>query len=484
MGQSTKKLQEPDASSSWKNWLQAIRDKRDKQLQRVKHRWDETPITQLMVPSIVVLFLSLLFLYVIFLSTDVTGSGEDTVTTIIGFGRLTGDIAELFAGLGGWVAGFAGAYVAIRIANVATTIQTHDSITEFEELMEHDMELISDLNARIVKSSLTVRRAVTANLMWYEKTKKRKADHLLNDFDEVQNKHGEPNIKVELNKHLLDSLSCFASELESAIRNPVFRKLLNYGVQASKYKDLDNILALSIKDQVTIVDENEGIVEFAAFYENHTENMMSGINDLRISSLDETFRSYIKDLLTHHRDEDPNIEIPTISQLSWIIFGALVYRIRAENRSQTRNEGFSFLALMFGSLPNDQCLDLYYKEKIEDTNFNQKTTELLLGKMADLQARVFFPRSPGSKDETSAGFLREIKICLEYLENHDEVLLMNVDSSGISGSSDEKSISGTSTETKKEEKGKGQGADNNISGKTEQEAFLVKREGKSGGTKS
>ena len=441
-----------DPRTKWEESLQTIRKTRDEALpseQGLDN--EESHLKQLVGPAAVVAVISVVILYAMLLLTSIDVTGKNPITRIAGLGVINGDIAELFAGLAGWVAGFAGAYVAIKIASVATSIQTHDSITDFEELMEHDMELISNLNAKIVKSSLTVRRAITANLMWYERdlSRKKAGNIVFNDFDgddtviEAQNKdaNANANAKVEINKHLLESLECFSSELESAIRNPVYWKLLAGGLTATE-SDVDD--EPSIEEVIKIVEKDEEFYDFVSRYEDNTDNMMSGLNDLRVSSLQETFGSYIRYLLRKHWSEDSGNDKLTISQLSWIILGALVHRTRAENNSQTKNEGVKFLALMFGSLPNDECLKIYFDGKINETKFDKKLKKILRKKMDDLRSRVFFPHGPGSKkneNRFSSGFLNEIIKCLDYLKNNERILLMSVASSGISGNESDAPVS-------------------------------------------
>ena len=435
----------------WDKSFESVGSIMKKLLQVISRDWENSSHTaQLFVTAVFVGVISVGVLYGIILLSTPPKDGID----ILGLGKVNGDIAELFAGLAGWVAGFAGAYVAIKIASVATNIQKHDSITDFEELMEHDMGLISDLNAKLVKSSLTVRRAITANLMWYEKSLKSMQGDIFNDFGkaekidvlqqevaELQNKRGELNTEAEINKHLLDSLSCFSSELESAIRNPVYWKLLAGGLTATE-SDVDD--EPSIEEVIKIVEKDEEFYDFVSRYEDNTDNMMSGLNDLRVSSLQETFGSYIRYLLRKHWSEDSGNDKLTISQLSWIILGALVHRTRAENNSQTKNEGVKFLALMFGSLPNDECLKIYFDGKINETKFDKKLKKILRKKMDDLRSRVFFPHGPGSKkneNRFSSGFLNEIIKCLDYLKNNERILLMSVASSGISGNESDAPVS-------------------------------------------
>jgi len=467
----------------WDKSFESVGSIMKKLLQVISRDWENSSHTaQLFVTAVFVGVISVGVLYGIILLSTPPKDGID----ILGLGKVNGDIAELFAGLAGWVAGFAGAYVAIKIASVATNIQKHDSITDFEELMEHDMGLISDLNAKLVKSSLTVRRAITANLMWYEKSLKSMQGDIFNDFGkaekidvlqqevaELQNKRGELNTEAEINKHLLDSLSCFSSELESAIRNPVYWKLLNIGLGLNssdepKEEQDENLLvnsgfAKDIEKAIEIVDEDNEFYDFVSHYEDHTDNMMSGLNDLRVSSLDKKFGGYIRDLLRNHRGESVGSEKLTISQISWIVFGALVHRAPTDNQSQTRNEGIIFLALMFGSLPNNACLRYYFKRKIKDTEFNQQTRDILTKKMKDLESRVFFPHSPEPKlgDEItdfSRGFLKEIKKCIVYLESNQSVLLLSVADDGLSGRGETiYKFDGSNLDNEDKGKGKGKG---------------------------
>lgn len=376
-----------------------------------------------------------------------------------------------FGALGGWAIGFAGALVAIRIAGVATSIQQNDSLRAREEVLEAEVDLISGYNSKIIMALLEAKRACAAVLIDIqhqqdkrdEEQYKRRIDPVfLNNLNggqvnvEAQQGAGlgeEAIFEMPENRHyLISKLTELVREIESAVRDPAFihaaRAVSRDEEQLQSLDEFCSLLASRdkgpeafadvIKEYSKVIVEDGVYFDFIQAYENATHNFAAGINDLRAGSLYQTYPKDIEQLIAQMSLKDEGSLKP--SEAAWLLLGMLLLQEFGEKPHENLrfNQGFLFIALMLGSLPNNISVYAYFSNKLKNsvTDYNKQATQKLDARMRALAETVYFPRGISELDSRTgieSGLLREINdVLICNIKKTPSLLLIMAKTRGLS----------------------------------------------------
>ena len=374
-----------------------------------------------------------------------------------------------FGALGGWAIGFAGALVAIRIAGVATSIQQNDSLRAREELLETEVNLISGYNSRIIMALLESKRACAAVLIDIQNQKdqfvrdqrKQNANPIFHNdinggqtFTPSEQAVIQPleriSESVENRSYLITKLTDLVREIECAVRDPAFIKAARATdktqAKAPPLDDFCTLLANSAKNPKPYADmiqtyskvilEDAAFFDFIQTYENATHNFAAGINDLRADSLYQSYTKDIEQLITEMKGNDKDSLNP--SEAAWVLLGMLLLQEfgKKPHQAQRFNQGFLFIGLMLGSLPNNLSVYQYFDNKLEDslTDYSKSAIQKLKKQMKVLADSVYFPHGKNQQhQQAESGLLREINdVLVHSIQKTPSLLIIKAETRGLS----------------------------------------------------
>ncbi len=384
--------------------------------------------------------------------------------------EMSQESSGYFGALGGWAIGFAGALVAIRIAGVATSIQQNDSLRAREEILEAEVNLISGYNSRIIMALLESKRACAAVLIdiqnqkdqFVREQRKRNANPIFHNSikggqtlsaasnDDVIKPLESISESTENRRYLITKLTDLVREIECAVRDPVFIKAARSMAKTeSKVQSLNtfcSLLANSSKNPKPFADiidsyskvilEDAAFFDFIQTYENTTHNFAAGINDLRADSLYQSYTKDIEQLITEMKGTDKDSLNP--SEAAWVLLGMLLLQEfgKKPNEALRFNQGFLFIGLMLGSLPNNISVYQYFDHKLEDslTDYSKQAIQKLKKQMRVLADSVYFPHGKNQQDQQGeSGLLREINdVLVHSIKKTPSLLIIKAETRGLS----------------------------------------------------
>lgn len=270
--------------------------------------------------------------------------------------------------IGSIAIGFAGAWVAIKIALVATNLQEQDSRNKSKEMHQKEADQVSTLNSGLTRNVLEAKRSCTSFIVFLEANPtltltagKHKTYNAIGDVNDEKVEKLLNGFYARLEKDLLKLIN----SIEELVMDKTYIGIVSSAKvegspSARHYKLDDYFKATNPAKRKEIIECFSDIIlkdsERYDFYNEYMENQNNfgdGLHYIRSQSLLEVRNGYIKDLLSKvNKDE------LTPSKAAWVLLGSLLFGHK-KSEKLTYNSGFLFIALLLGSEIDDDLFKAY-----------------------------------------------------------------------------------------------------------------------------
>jgi hypothetical protein len=268
--------------------------------------------------------------------------------------------------IGSIAIGFAGAWVAIKIALVATNLQEQDSLNKVKEMYQKDADRISMLNLNLTRSVLDAKRSCTSFIVLLRSNPKimmseSKKNIYNNDLVSVDIETGE-KLLVDFYARLESDVSKLIDSIEELVMDNTYIMILRKSWKNSTYDKLSSFFEQTHEERTDIIDRYKKIIlqddERYNFYQEYIDNQNNfgeGLHYLRAHLLISKRKEYLMNLLQKTNDRQL-----TPSQSAWLLLGSLILGEKDnKNEDLTYNTGFLFLSLMLGSQIDNDLLKVH-----------------------------------------------------------------------------------------------------------------------------
>ncbi|MBQ4832047.1 hypothetical protein J8L70_02215 [Pseudoalteromonas sp. MMG010] len=270
--------------------------------------------------------------------------------------------------IGSIAIGFAGAWVAIKIALIATNLQEQDSLTKLKELHQKDADRVSALNSVLTRNALDAKRSCTSFIVFLVSN----PVVMMNDEKKAIYNNGQSDSKRNSIEQLLPTfyerlekdLLTLINSIEELIMDKTYMGIVdnkNFSHEFMQTKlasffyatNVDQQQQISLFSDIILKDSKR--FDFHEEYMNEQHNFGEGLHFLRSNLLLEKRDEYLKKLLSHVNDG-----AITPSHAAWLLLGSLLLGNKdINNEKLTYNTGFLFLALLLGSEIDDDLFLAY-----------------------------------------------------------------------------------------------------------------------------
>ncbi|MAD75668.1 MAG: hypothetical protein CML20_12925 [Rheinheimera sp.] len=348
--------------------------------------------------------------------------------------KLSQENTGLFDALGGWALGFAGALVAIRIADLAANIQQNDSIREQVNVWASHVEHISNLNSRLTRATYDAKRACAAVLLHAEdiyrteELPSRIAPHLSNRVNRANKPSPIPResfvSEERLQLKLEEKLEIVVEAIEEAFKDSVFRSVLEHANNSESAEHGSEPLianyfvdSASRRKVIEIIEKDTCFFNISEGLNRGSRNFGVGLMELRAKELFQHFRKDLMRITEFQQQEtDINGKRMEISDAAWLFLGLLLLRSKGNTIQRSQNHGFIFIALLLGSLPTDETVSKYLTVKATDVEktYSKEGNAHLKMEIKELSKRLYFVK--GEELKELAELIATCNDNLEYLE--------------------------------------------------------------------
>ena len=356
-----------------------------------------SPIELLAITIVLIIFLVLIF--------GIVHTGGASLAFLISPKLITQNESGYISAIGSIAIGFAGAWVAIKIASIATSLQKQDSINKVKSNYQKEADRVSGLNSTLTKSILEAKRSCTSFitfLMSYEgilikKSKRTLINGLDHDTLAVADK-----ILDEFYNKLEDKLLEVVNAIEALVMDKTYMNIIN---SQEANNDNHNILdsyfdnEKTVQDRKEIIDSYDDIIlkdsnrfDFFTEYSLNQNNFGEGLHYLRSKTLVTDRKEYLIDLLDSLDQE--NIKP---SEAAWLLLGSLLIGHKHTGKDKvTHNTGLFFISLILGSEIDD---DLFKSHLIKEGNGSEVEIEIITKLAEEVSKTIFYIHGEKDKDE-------------------------------------------------------------------------------------
>ncbi|MDO6639342.1 hypothetical protein Q4557_05130 [Shewanella sp. 5_MG-2023] len=334
--------------------------------------------------------------------------------------------------IGSIAIGFAGAWVAIKIAKVATTLQQEDSRKKTKEIYQKEADRVSTLNSELTINVLEAKRTCTSFISFLQSNEKvllsEKEREKFQEKLKLYNGHEEykfdkaDDLLVAFYDRLESDLLKLIKSIEEVAMDKTYVSIACPPVKCEKVSTSmigEYFLSDSTKRKNICKNLNDIIIkdseryDFFKEYMDTQNNFGDGLHFIRSHTLILDRKEYLSKLLLEikNNDNEEAGEGFTPSHAAWLLLGSLIAGTKV-GKSLTNNTGFLFIALMLGSQIDDDLfftyLDKLGKKGVDKTDSNMDT------KLAkEISDSVFFIHGEDQDQGEAAKILVELSVILK-----------------------------------------------------------------------
>lgn len=281
--------------------------------------------------------------------------------------------------IGNIAIGFAGAWVAVKIAGIATNLQQQDSDSKFKETYQKEAHRVSLLNSNLTRDVLEAKRSCTSFIVFLlENPKLTMSKGKREIYNTNENVTTEEVNKLLLNFYvrLENDILKLINSIEELVMDKTYMSILldnmtGHSPPSHKY-ELEQYFTLKdeaerremIEYYSNIIIKDTERFGFYSEYMVNQSNFGDGLHYIRSNSLIDERKIYIKKLLQAERNG-----VIKVSEAAWLLLGSLLVGTQTpedKKEARTSNTGFFFIALMLGSEIDDDLFKRYLKKKDVD----------------------------------------------------------------------------------------------------------------------
>ena len=353
---------------------------------------------------------------------------------------ITQNESGYISAIGSIAIGFAGAWVAIKIASVATELQKQDSINKVKSNYQKEADRVSGLNSTLTKSILEAKRSCTSFITLLRSTNgvlippKKLAS--INIDDDALTATNE--LLNEFHYKLEDKLLEVVNAIEALVMDKTYMNIIKS--QEKEKNNNNNILESyfkkenTVQDREVIIKSYEDIIlkdssrfDFFKEYSDTQKNFGEGLHDLRSKSLVKNRLEYLRDLV-HGLDQGKI----NSSEAAWLLLGCLLIGHKHHDKDKvTHNTGLFFISLILGSEIDD---DLFKSYLIKEGKDNK-----IIAKIAEEVSKTIFYIQGEDKNKTdiiAAPILQELSCLLKKFKDPHYYSLLVIPGENKSNTSD------------------------------------------------
>lgn len=225
--------------------------------------------------------------------------------------------------------------------------------------------------------------------------------------DKLEEKQ-QDKLEEMLQEKLEEKLEKLVETIEEALKDSVFRSVLQFSVQADNnrrsYSD-NKVVKNYTESFFTSAEDREAVKNIVDDDDEFFDvlNVLSGLNqgarnfgiglvELRAMGLIQHFRMDLMRLTEYQEDSQGDGEALEIADAAWLLLGLLLSRRKRENSSIGQNDGFIIIALLLGSLPTEKTMNDYLNSKFNQVvqTYSGEGSETMKREVNALSKRLYY----------------------------------------------------------------------------------------------